>query len=74
MVALEMVETVGSIIKRYRLAKGLTQEEVADRGGLERSYVNQLENDRVANPGRAVLAKLARGLGERPDIFFEGLH
>jgi transcriptional regulator with XRE-family HTH domain len=66
------MKSIGAIIQSIAKEKGLTQQGIADKGGppLTREYVNQLANDRISNPGRAVLAALARGLGEQPDIFF----
>jgi len=66
-------ETIGQTIKRIRNQKHLTQEDVARDGGapLTREYVNQLEHDKVKNPGRLTLASLGRGLKESIQIFFD---
>ena len=38
--------TLGSAIRHYRKAAGLTQEELAARTGMNRYYLNSLENGR----------------------------
>jgi transcriptional regulator with XRE-family HTH domain len=49
-------------IKRLRTAAGISQEELADRCGLHRTYVSGVERG-VRNPTVSVLEKLAKGLG-----------
>lgn len=34
---------VGQRIKRYRNARGFSQEELSERSGLHRTYISQLE-------------------------------
>lgn len=52
---------VGLNMKRLRQGKGWSQEELADRAGLHRTYVSGLERG-VRNPTVTVIEKLARGL------------
>lgn len=52
----------GDAVRRARTAAGLTQEELADRSGLDRSYIGGVERgDR--NPSLSVIEKIAQGLG-----------
>lgn len=52
----------GDAVRRARTAAGLTQEELADRAGLDRSYIGGVERgDR--NPTLSVIEKIAEGLG-----------
>ncbi len=52
----------GGAVRRARTAAGLTQEELADRSGLDRSYIGGVERgDR--NPTLNVIEKIAKGLG-----------
>jgi transcriptional regulator with XRE-family HTH domain len=53
---------IGANIKRLREAQGLSQEELADRAGLHRTYVSQLERA-VKNATFLSLDKIARALG-----------
>ncbi len=52
----------GDAVRRARTAAGLTQEDLADRAGLDRSYIGGVERgDR--NPTLTVIEKIAQGLG-----------
>jgi len=52
----------GDAVRRARAAAGLTQEELAERAGLDRSYIGGVERgDR--NPTLIVIEKIAEGLG-----------
>jgi transcriptional regulator with XRE-family HTH domain len=58
---MDVVRRVGANIKRLREAQGLSQEELAHRSGLHRTYVSQLERG-VKNATIVSLAKIADGL------------
>ncbi len=53
---------IGANIRRLREAAGLSQEELADRSGLHRTYISQVERA-VKNATIVSLDKIARGLG-----------
>lgn len=55
---------LGRAVRDLRLARGLSQEELAARCGLHRTYVGGIERGR-RNPTYAIVARLARGLGVR---------
>lgn len=61
---------VGLNMKRLRQDKGWSQEELADRAGLHRTYVSGLERG-VRNPTVTVLEKLAQGLEAPIAAFFD---
>jgi transcriptional regulator with XRE-family HTH domain/tetratricopeptide (TPR) repeat protein len=50
--------TCGQLLRRYRSAAGLTQEELADRAGYSANYVGKLERGQRELPA-AALAQLA---------------
>ena len=52
---------VGAELRRLRLTRGLTQQEVANRVGVHRTYLNQVEAG-SRNVSLGILAKLARVL------------
>lgn len=56
---------VGLNVRRLRKATGLSQEELAHRAGLDRTYVSGVERG-VRNPTILVLQDLAAALGTRP--------
>ena len=53
--------SVGARIRKYRLDRGLTQEELADQLGIVKSMVSYYENDKV-DLKRSVLEDIARAL------------
>jgi transcriptional regulator with XRE-family HTH domain len=55
---------IGRNMKRLRAAKGWSQEELADRAGIHRTYVSGVERG-VRNPTATVLEKLAIALGAK---------
>ena len=56
---------IGAIIKEARLAKGLTQQELGDIVGVQKSAIAKYENGRVKNIKRKTLQKLAVALNLR---------
>ena len=54
---------IGAKIKAARLAKGLTQEELGNMVGVQKSAIAKYENGRVVNIKRSTLQKLALALG-----------
>jgi transcriptional regulator with XRE-family HTH domain len=53
---------VGRNLRQYRLARGVSQEELAYRCALDRTYVSGIERG-VRNPTVVVLERLAAVLG-----------
>ena len=56
---------VGLNIRQARLAKGWSQEELADRAALHRTYISQLERG-VKNATLTVVEKVAVALETSP--------
>jgi transcriptional regulator with XRE-family HTH domain len=61
----EPMELLGEVICRLRQRANLSQEALAERAGLHRTYVSQLERG-LKSPTVSVLSKLAPALGVRP--------
>lgn len=60
-------ESLADFVKRTRLAKGLSVNDVADRSGygktgISNAYVSKIENGISTNPSRKKLLALAKGL------------
>jgi transcriptional regulator with XRE-family HTH domain len=53
---------LGKAVRRERLRAGLSQEELADLAGLDRTYIGGIERGE-RNPGVIALQKVATGLG-----------
>lgn len=49
-------------IEEYRKKQHLTIGELAERVGISREYMSQIENNRVSNIGTKLLVKLAKVL------------
>lgn len=63
---------IGQKIKTARIAKGLTQEELGNLVGLQKSAIAKYENGRVVNIKRSTLQKLAQALDLRgSDLIIE---
>ncbi len=57
----------GALLRRHRLAAGLTQEALAERAGLSAKAVSDLERDPDRMPRLGTVALLADGLGADQD-------
>ena len=62
---MEIQARLGSNVRRLREAKGWSQEDYADRAGIHRTYVSDIERGR-RNPTVTVVEKLAKPLGVEP--------
>jgi len=57
----------GALLKRYRLAAGLTQEELAERAGLSVRAISDLERGLHRSPQKETVNLLADALRLKPD-------
>ena len=60
---------IGDKLRRLRLQRGLTQEELADRCELSKSFISLLERD-LTSPSPDTLADLLESLGSDLPTFF----
>ena len=60
---------IGSKIKRLRLKRNLTQEELADRCELSKGFISQLKND-LTSPSIETLDDIVQALGTSLKQFF----
>ncbi len=67
-----ILKNFGQLIVERRKALGISQEELAHRAGLDRTYVSGLERG-VRNPSLTAIVKVARGLGITTDKLLRGL-
>ncbi|TQR20154.1 helix-turn-helix domain-containing protein [Psychrobacillus vulpis] len=61
---------IGKKIKRLRLKKGLTQEELGERTDLSKGFISQLERD-INSPSIETLFSILNVLGSKPKDFFD---
>ena len=52
-------------LRRFRHAKGISQEDLAYEANVNRTYVSKLEKG-MSYPGLEIIAKLADALGVEP--------
>ncbi|MFW6116394.1 MAG: helix-turn-helix domain-containing protein [bacterium] len=52
----------GRVIRKLRLQNELSQRELADRLGIDFTYLSKIENSKVPPPSDEVIRKLAREL------------
>jgi len=62
---------LGHNIRQLREAKGWSQEDYADRAGIHRTYVSDIERGR-RNPTITVVEKLATPFGVSPGSLLDG--
>lgn len=60
---------IGKKLKELRVAKNLTQEELADRAELSKGFISQLERD-LTSPSIATLVDILQCLGTDLQEFF----
>lgn len=51
----DIEKILGSVIRELRLARGLSQEKLAELGNFERSYISKVENGERAIQFKTVL-------------------
>jgi transcriptional regulator with XRE-family HTH domain len=56
--------TFGEVLRRARLAAGLTQQQLAERAGLSRAAIWRIEAERSRPAQEPTLAQLAKVLPE----------
>jgi transcriptional regulator with XRE-family HTH domain len=58
-------QVLGINVRRLRRAKRWSQEDLAEKANLHRTYVSGIERG-VRNPSLTIIFKLAEGLGVQP--------
>lgn len=64
----------GISIKSLRKAAGLTQEQLAERSGLKRSHISNIERGVYKGVKQEVLTKLAKGLSMNTSQLAESIY
>ena len=58
---IELLQILAAKIKEYRIKKNMTQEQLADACGFDRTYISMLERAK-RNPSYLNLYKICKGL------------
>ena len=64
---MDMRKLVGRNVERLRRARGMTQEQLAERSGFSQQYISGLENGR-RNPTVVTLYEIATALEPDPKL------
>jgi DNA-binding XRE family transcriptional regulator len=66
-----LAQVVGHRLAEVRRARGFTQQQIAERMGITKGRVSQIEQGKIS--GQDVVARFAAALGGRPHqaIYFE---
>lgn len=67
-----ILAAVGLRLRQHREARGLTQERLAEKAGLDQTYISGIERG-VRNPGIKNIVRLARALGIPVAKLLEGV-
>ncbi len=62
--------SIGHALRHYRLEAGLTQAELAERTGLTRQYVNEMEQGLETEQVRRLL-RVLKSLGVRANLGYQ---
>lgn len=62
---MDIRKVIGRNVRDVRQDRVWSQEELADRAGVHRTYISQVERG-VTNPTATVIAKIADALGVEP--------
>jgi transcriptional regulator with XRE-family HTH domain len=57
----DIIDTIAENIKSFRIQKGLSQEQLADKAGLHRTYISLLERKKK-NVSVKILERIATAL------------
>jgi transcriptional regulator with XRE-family HTH domain len=66
----EVCLAFGRVVRKYRTRLGLSQEELADRATIHRTYIGGIERGE-RNPTLTMIHRLAAALGVRPANLLE---
>ena len=67
-----VLAALGQNVRRRREARALTQEKLAEKAGLDPTYISGIERG-LRNPGIRNVARLARALGFTTAELCEGV-
>jgi len=62
-----MEETFGQKLRALRRGRGIAQRKLAERAGVDFSYISKLENDRLPPPAADTVVRICEALGVTPD-------
>jgi transcriptional regulator with XRE-family HTH domain len=67
-----ILKVLGSLVRQHRENLGISQEELATRSNLDRTYISGIERG-IRNPSLTALVSLANGMNINVSDLLEGL-
>ncbi len=67
-----VMASFGRNLRKHRDAKGLTQEGLAERADMDRTYISDIERG-MRNPGIKNVSRLAKAVGVTSSKLLEGV-
>ena len=67
-----ILRSFGQSVAKHRRAKGLSQEKLAEKADLDRTYLSDIERG-VRNPGIKNVIVIAKALGITPADLLKGV-
>jgi len=62
-----MNQSFGQALRDLRRAKGVSQRGLAEKVGVDFSYISKIENDRLRPPAADTIVKICEALEAQPD-------
>jgi transcriptional regulator with XRE-family HTH domain len=62
-----MAKTFGHNLRELRRSKGVSQRDLAEKVGVDFSYISKVENDRLPPPAADTIVKICKELSVPPD-------
>jgi len=62
-----MERTFGHALRELRRSKGISQRNLAEKVGVDFSYISKIENDRLPPPAADTIVKICEALEVPPD-------
>lgn len=63
----------GEVVRRYRIQRGLTQDQLAEKAGTDGSYISRLERNVEKAPGHDMAQRLISALEAPEEPFLRSL-
>ncbi len=62
-----MNQTFGQALRELRRSRGISQRDLAEKVGVDFSYISKIENDRLPPPAADTIVKICNALEVSPD-------
>ena len=63
----QMEQTFGGALRELRRSKGISQRNLAEKVGVDFSYISKIENDRLPPPAADTIVRICSAMEAPPD-------